>query len=246
MDSHMTIRRPRGNGLGPAIPWITIWLVACGGGSEATSVDEDDEETVTVATARTDVEMELPEDAHLVITDGDGNETLNCPGDTQLIGESALEQWCERNEVRHGPYMAWNADGSKRTFGTFNRGRRDGRWTMWFANGNVESVGQYQLARRQGSWTWWHENGERDMKGDYLNDRRAGVWTTWHPNGQRSEEGVYLNDMKEGEWRFWNNEGNLIRIELWKSHELIDFEDISAEVPDETQGEAPAPNKAKR
>ena len=51
-----------------------------------------------------------------------------CPLDTVLAGEAGVEQWCERFDVyaakhlRHGPAVAWFANGAERQRGDWRQG----------------------------------------------------------------------------------------------------------------------------
>jgi hypothetical protein len=64
-----------------------------------------------------------------------------CPPDTELRGGlQAGQQSCEYQDsnglsVKQGPFIEWDAEGHKRTEGSYRDGKQEGRWTYWDESG---------------------------------------------------------------------------------------------------------------
>lgn len=53
------------------------------------------------------------------------------------------ERWCEREGVRHGPYVAVAKKSRLTIAGSFYFGRRSGEWTYWGLSGRIIRVEEY-------------------------------------------------------------------------------------------------------
>jgi antitoxin component YwqK of YwqJK toxin-antitoxin module len=132
---------------------------------------------------------------------------LVCPEGAREVVR-ALEQWCEHEEVRQGPWRAWHTPQSVRAEGAYDKGRRYGDWSEFFDTGNPKSLGSYGGAGlRQGAWSWWFEDGTRSATGAYEGGDAHGLWTRWYPTGERASEGAFAHGQRHGGWRFWHPNG---------------------------------------
>jgi len=122
---------------------------------------------------------------------------------------SGRERWCRRRAdgMRHGPYLAWHANGRTQAEGAFADGREHGRWTRWYANGRRLLEGEYRDGVKQGRWTFWYANGVEKEAGEFRDGREHGRWTRWFENGQKLSEGDYRDGVREGRWTFWYESG---------------------------------------
>jgi hypothetical protein len=72
-----------------------------------------------------------------------------CPPDTELRGgPQARQQSCEYQDsnglsVKHGPFVEWDAEGRKRTEGSYRNGKQEGRWTYWDESGRRTMEREY-------------------------------------------------------------------------------------------------------
>ncbi len=137
-----------------------------------------------------------------------------CPDGARLAGApppSGRQQWCERETggrpVKHGPYVAWHANGRRKIEGTYAEGEKEGRWVFSDPEGRRREEGVFRNGREQGVWTRWLGNGHRLEEGEYRNGVRHGRWTFWHENGRKAREGEYREGVESGRWERWNVRG---------------------------------------
>ena len=73
-----------------------------------------------------------------------------CPPDTELRGgPKAGQQSCEYQDsnglsVKHGPFVEWDAEGRKRTEGSYRDGEQEGRWRYWDESGRKTLEREYR------------------------------------------------------------------------------------------------------
>jgi len=122
---------------------------------------------------------------------------------------SGRERGCRRRAdgVRHGPYLAWHANGRTQAEGAFADGREHGRWTRWYANGRRLLEGEYRDGVKQGRWTFWYANGVEKEAGEFRDGREQDRWIRWFENGEKLAEGDYRDGVREGRWTFWYESG---------------------------------------
>ena len=139
---------------------------------------------------------------------------LACPPGTDAVSRltpTGQEEWCRRVDggARHGPSVAWHANGRKQAEGGFLDGREQGAWTRWWANGRPLSKGAYQAGVKQGRWRFWHSSGVLQEEGEMRDGREQGVWRRWYENGRPLSEGAYRDGVPDGAWSFWYNGGRI-------------------------------------
>jgi len=146
---------------------------------------------------------------------------LGCPENTREVVR-ALEQWCERDGVRQGPWRGWHSPVLVRGEGRYEDGRRYGLWTEWYDNGSRKSSGSYGGAGlRQGAWSWWFADGVPSAVGSYEGGDAHGAWTHWYPTGARASAGTYLHGENDGDWSFWHPSGALRAAGLFARGEQL-------------------------
>jgi antitoxin component YwqK of YwqJK toxin-antitoxin module len=132
---------------------------------------------------------------------------LVCPANTQQVGTDH-SAWCERPDgTKHGPWVEWRIDGSKRLEVTFEEGELHGPSLAWYANGEVEAVQEYRHTQPHGTWGRWYSNGQRRSKGQWVDSQPVGTHTTWYPDGAKQSEELWIDGTPVGRWTAWFPEG---------------------------------------
>jgi hypothetical protein len=93
--------------------------------------------------------------------------------------------------VRHGPFEAFYADGTRRAAGEYRSGARSGAWTTFHANGALESRGAYLDDAAEGVWIWRQADGALDAE-------RTGVYEAGLRIDAWPEEGVFEGPLRSG------------------------------------------------
>ncbi len=123
------------------------------------------------------------------------------------------------------PKTYFHPNGTKRSEGEFQAGKKSGVWMEWDSLGNVVSSISYVDGKRNGPFTMWvterqtlskfgvgRQTGSRQLmknKGSYLNDRLGGEFKAWYPNDTLSIHCHFRNGAKDRFWRFQQNNGQL-------------------------------------
>lgn len=79
----------------------------------------------------------------------DPARAITCPSGTMpargVAYNTYTSVWCEQKEgAKHGPYLEWWENGTKKATGQFKDGVRDGRWTFFRENGQIDSNVEYK------------------------------------------------------------------------------------------------------
>ena len=112
-------------------------------------------------------------------------------------------------KVKHGPELAWFADGTPQWEREFADDEPCGRWRSYYPDGTQASETWPGSDPTERTASWWHPNGQLSSQGNLSRGARTGLWRTWHPNGALASEGHYLANLREREWTFWREDGEL-------------------------------------
>ncbi|HWA99675.1 MAG TPA: hypothetical protein VG713_14330, partial [Pirellulales bacterium] len=92
---------------------------------------------------------------------------------------------------------------------------RHGLWTEYHANGQKAMQGSYVDNVATGPFVWWHPNGQRAIEGEYDMGHQSGRWTWWYETGRRRIQGAYDQGHQSGEWTWWSREGEITENALY-------------------------------
>lgn len=136
---------------------------------------------------------------------------LSCPPGTTAHDTpppDGPERACQRPDgVRHGPALAYFADGKPRFTGGYADDRPDGHWIWWRENGRKQAEGDLRAGKLVGAYRLWHDNGQLYVADTYVDGKPEGEATRYHANGQRAAHGVLHDGRKDGMWTFWHPNG---------------------------------------
>jgi hypothetical protein len=101
--------------------------------------------------------------------------TVNCPAGAALASLPAFPSgwihWCQTPEgLRHGPWVLWYADGTRRREVWYRHDELDGPWIEWAPArhpgeaSRLRVRGQYRRGLRSGRWTRWDERSGRPLQ----------------------------------------------------------------------------------
>ena len=126
-------------------------------------------------------------------------------------------------------FTTYHANGTKKSEGSFNDGKKTGEWTDWHENGEVKAKSSFNdNGKLTGEWTVWYENGKIKFKGSYNDDgNQTGEWTYWYENGEVETKGSYNdNGNKTGEWTEWDESGKKIHTRVFDNGKLISVDGV--------------------
>lgn len=82
-----------------------------------------------------------------------------------------------------------------------------GWYSEWYPNGTKKTQGLYQMGKKFGTWKSWHWNGNLESEGVFLNDWQNGVFRTYYPNGNKKSEGHFKDGKHHGKYTAWHMSG---------------------------------------
>ncbi|MFT4600032.1 MAG: antitoxin component YwqK of YwqJK toxin-antitoxin module [Arenicella sp.] len=129
-------------------------------------------------------------------------------------------------------WITYYRDGTKKSNGTFNEGKRDGKWVYYYKGGQKEQEGKFREDVLSGQWVWYYQNGqikkseffnrkgllegeqvEYDSlgnelsKGEYYNGKKEGAW--FYQVGDYKEVGSFLGGSEDGQWNYFYSNGRV-------------------------------------
>jgi antitoxin component YwqK of YwqJK toxin-antitoxin module len=109
--------------------------------------------------------------------------------------------------------------------GEYLDGRKHGPWITYYANGSKRSEGAYDRGVKEGPWVQYRQNGARMAVMRFDQGKYVGLYAAFHPNGNRMSEGYYTDapgtgahGTKEGPWRFYNEDGETVETIITYHH----------------------------
>lgn len=118
------------------------------------------------AAAAAEPERELDASERLVTDDA------ACPTGTVVAGvrpPGGNEVWCEKNGVRHGPYVAWYDTGQVKTRGVFDEGLEAYQWLGFWENGNKKVEARFRNGMQHGRMTQYDDTGIETSESEWRN-----------------------------------------------------------------------------
>jgi antitoxin component YwqK of YwqJK toxin-antitoxin module len=111
---------------------------------------------------------------------------------------------------------------------------KHGLWVSWYPNGTKKSEGQFDRDMPAGRFTWFYENGQKQAEGDYRAGVQQGVWTTWHSNGLKQSRYEYRDGNLVGKWMRWDISGKLAEVHDFNVENPQDLHKERASASDRT------------
>jgi len=126
--------RPLRSSLYTVLPMLLIlsWNTSCNNDGATQQVAESKDSTVATVT--------------------DGILEIQIPDGGMMKGEV-------RNSVRQGPWIAYFADGTLRSRGSYVDGEMDGPTEVFHPNGMPFYIGQYRMGISVGEWRFYDQDG---------------------------------------------------------------------------------------
>jgi antitoxin component YwqK of YwqJK toxin-antitoxin module len=131
--------------------------------------------------------------------------------------------------IKEGPYIAFNKSGNIKEEGQYYNDTRTGIWKLHKPDGTIDEVdvnngglwkewdddnliaeGPIIDGKKSGLWHFWYPNGILKLEGHYDDDHRSGLWHSWYSNGMLKSEEHYNNKKRSGLWRLWGLNGKLL------------------------------------
>ncbi|MCD4746537.1 MAG: hypothetical protein K8R58_09570, partial [Bacteroidales bacterium] len=148
-----------------------------------------------------------------------------------IVGDGIIDE----EGIRDGHWEEFYIDGTLKSEGLYNKGKRSGEWKFYHKNGKLEQIGKYnEEGKCDGIWEWYYdsenllreesyyngledgymteysEEGEIIAEGEYIEGYEEGFWK--YDYGDFREEGTYLNGTRHGLWKYYFNDG-ILRFE---------------------------------
>ena len=177
--------------------WIlSLWVVACGGGSGAAAPQ----------TAPSDQSQ----------ADGAGSEpkpsevpySVTDPPQPTTGAASQDEQWwlktpCPEGSERFGAAPPEGTEIGCRT----PKGKLEGRFAKFHENGKKAEEGEYKNNLAVGIWTAWSADGQKQTESSYENGAKAGLETEWYPGGKIKSQREFKAGKRDGLTTIWDESG---------------------------------------
>ncbi|MGD8452365.1 MAG: hypothetical protein PVJ57_11150 [Phycisphaerae bacterium] len=84
-----------------------------------------------------------------------------------------------------------------------------GLFTRWYANGQKEFEGQFVRGKKEGITKRWHDNGRVWIEERYTHGLKQGSCFTWDPEGRLRKEERYADGLPHGTWTVWTGDGRI-------------------------------------
>lgn len=94
----------------------------------------------------------------------------------------------------HGPYSGYWDDGSIRSRGTYQYGRKHGNWLECEPGKGKSATGPYINDKKEGIWTQLDTNGLVESVYTWHDGMRHGKFFTYDSLGHKTNEGLYRSD----------------------------------------------------
>jgi uncharacterized protein len=80
---------------------------------------------------------------------------------------------------------------SEKCEGSLKNNLRHGHWKCFYADGVLQQEGDYKEGKKEGTWKLFHANGILAGEGVYLNDQEKGKWKFYDDEGKLLFEQEY-------------------------------------------------------
>ena len=96
--------------------------------------------------------------------------------------------------LAHGPYKSYWDDGSIRSQGLYQYGRKHGLWVESEPGKGKSSCGLYVDEQKEGEWIQLDTNGLIESLYNWKGNKLHGKFYLYDSNGEKLNEGIYRND----------------------------------------------------
>jgi antitoxin component YwqK of YwqJK toxin-antitoxin module len=104
-----------------------------------------------------------------------------------------------RNDVKHGAWKEWTAEGAPTLEQTWKRGKLDGV-VKKYVDGKLSTEVAYKDGKAVGKYAEYR-SGKPAVTGQFADDRKTGVWTEYDADGRVLLTATYKDGVLEGPWR---------------------------------------------
>ena len=111
------------------------------------------------------------------------------------------------DSLMHGPYEAFDPEGTLLERATYRDGELDGERTLYYPDGGVQAVETHRAGAFDGTYRAYYPDGQLELEGEYVDDVMAGVWTGYYPDGTRKETVTFRDNQENGPFREWYSNG---------------------------------------
>jgi len=101
--------------------------------------------------------------------------------------------------LEHGPYKSFWDDGSIRSQGLYQYGRKHGLWVESEPGKGKSSCGMYVDEQKEGEWIQLDTNGLIESLYNWKDNKLHGKFYLYDSTGEKLNEGIYSNDTLQGE-----------------------------------------------
>ena len=91
--------------------------------------------------------------------------------------------------VRHGIFLEWREDGTKKQETWFEKGKV-GPHIEYFRNGRRKLIIHYKEKLLHGKWTFFLKNGRRKKETNYEDGEEVGLVRKWYKTGNIKYRGI--------------------------------------------------------
>lgn len=124
------------------------------------------------------------------------------------------------NKQKDGLWVFYSADGKKLSQENYLKGKKEGTETIWDTKGNVLETIFYKNGKKQGEhYIFLYDQGSQIFT--YKDDIKEGAYRNYYENKKVRIAGNYSKDKKQGTWNYLDEAGAKIRIQQWRSGELL-------------------------
>ena len=142
---------------------------------------------------------------------------------------TGLEEGKIENGIKQGAWTEYDANGQKKTEGTYTDGFKTGPWKIYHQeNGQLWKQGSYDAkGLRTGEWTTFGKDGALWEKGNFKDDRQEGAWEYYHLTGEVRLKGNMIQGKRTGVWTYYDKEGNQTKTKTWDMGKEVSNTEVS-------------------
>ena len=178
---------------------IAIFAVGCGEKNKPLTITKPLEEKVLEVKEEVKTEEAIAETKPKL-------ESVNSD-ELEFRGDLLNETVYLNGSLYTGKSFSLQANGKKRTEGSYVNGKQDGLWIEWNEDGQKQSEDNYKKGKFNGLRVGWHPNGQKAMEGTWRDDNPYSKQIWWHSNGQKKSEAYYEKGKIISDTKFWNSKG---------------------------------------
>lgn len=109
----------------------------------------------------------------------------------------------------------------KKTYSTSNLTLLHGSYESYWDDGSIRSQGIYQFGRKHGMWAESEPGKGKSSSGTYLNQRKEGQWTQLDTNGLIESIYTWHDDLRHGKFFLYDSTGKKANEGIYRADTLI-------------------------